>query len=96
MKESNIFVVYDVEDDRIRTRIFEACKDYGLEPVQYSVFWGSLSSNRWEELSLRIEKELSDRAGYVIVIPVCDADFRKIRKTGEPLGINQVPVICFE
>ena len=32
------FVIYDVEDDRVRTRVSNTCKDYGLERIQYSAF----------------------------------------------------------
>jgi CRISPR-associated protein Cas2 len=40
------FVVYDIEDDRVRARIASACKDYGLERIQYSAFCGQLDSTR--------------------------------------------------
>ena len=90
------FVVYDVEQDRARTKIFEACRDYGLDPVQFSVFFGTLSPNRWEELFLRMKRELGDGDGYILIIPLCEKDFKKIRKTGAPLGIGQVPVVSFE
>jgi CRISPR-associated protein Cas2 len=90
------FVVYDIENDRARTKIFEACRDYGLDPVQFSVFCGTLSPNRWEELFLRIGRELGDGDGYILVIQLCEKDFKKIRKTGAPIGIGQIPVASFE
>ncbi|MFZ5591101.1 MAG: CRISPR-associated endonuclease Cas2 [Bacillota bacterium] len=40
------FVIYDIEEDRVRNKILEACKDYGLEHVQYSAFFGELGHNR--------------------------------------------------
>jgi hypothetical protein len=43
-------VIYDIEDDRARTRVSEACKDFGLERVQYSCFRGMLSRNKRGEL----------------------------------------------
>ena len=90
MRESKVIVVYDIENNRARSRIFEACKDYGLSTVQYSVFCGSLSPNRAEGLFLRMKKELDGKGGYVLLIPVCDKDFRKVRNTGAPLGVGQV------
>ena len=34
---------YDVEDNRIRTRIFKELSKHGLKSVQKSVFWGYLN-----------------------------------------------------
>ena len=49
-------VIYDVEDDWARVRVAEACKDFGLERVQYSCFRGKLSRNKREEVYERLRK----------------------------------------
>jgi CRISPR/Cas system-associated endoribonuclease Cas2 len=49
-------VIYDVEDDWARTRVADACKDFGLERIQYSCFRGKLSQNKREELYERMRK----------------------------------------
>ncbi len=36
-------VSYDVEDNKIRTSVFKQLEQYGLKPVQKSVFWGYLT-----------------------------------------------------
>jgi sugar phosphate isomerase/epimerase len=54
--ELSTLVIYDVEDDWARTRVAEACKDFGLERVQYSCFRGSLSPNKRGELFERMRK----------------------------------------
>lgn len=54
--ELHTLVIYDVEDDRARTRVAEACKDFGLERIQYSCFRGRLSQNKREELYERMRK----------------------------------------
>ena len=36
-------ISYDVEDNKIRTRIFKELGKHGLRPVQKSVFWGYLT-----------------------------------------------------
>jgi hypothetical protein len=48
--ELTTLVIYDIEDDWARTRVSEACKDFGLERFQYSCFRGLLSRNKREEL----------------------------------------------
>jgi len=53
-------VLYDVEDDWARTRVAEACKDFGLERIQYSCFRGKLSQNKREELYERMRKVQRD------------------------------------
>lgn len=48
--ELSTLVIYDIEDDRARLRVSEACKDFGLERLQFSCFRGNLSQNKREEL----------------------------------------------
>lgn len=60
MPELITLVIYDVEDDRARTRVSDACKDFGLERIQYSCFRGKLSQNKREELYERMRKVQRD------------------------------------
>ena len=53
-------VIYDVEDDWARTLVAEACKDFGLQRIQYSCFRGKLSGNKREELYERFRKIQGD------------------------------------
>ncbi|MEW6522246.1 MAG: CRISPR-associated endonuclease Cas2 [Bacillota bacterium] len=69
-------VIYDIPDDRLRARIAEACKDYGLARIQWSAFLGELSQNRREELAQRCHKTLGRHEGNVQLYPVCDRDMR--------------------
>ncbi len=75
-QELQTFVVYDIGDDRIRYRVASACKDYGLERIQFSAFTGELTSNRRQELGLRLRRELGERSGKILIIPVCEKDLR--------------------
>lgn len=67
-------VVYDIPDDKIRHRISEACKDYGLERIQWSAFLGDLNHNRRGELVLRLKAVLGRAQGSVHLYPICDKD----------------------
>ena len=69
-------VSYDIQEDRIRGKIFEACKDYGLAHFQYSAFIGKLNHNRRDELKQRIKKTLGQKKGKILVLPICDKDVR--------------------
>ena len=43
-------VIFDIPSNKIRNKIGEACKDYGLSRIQKSSFLGDLNNNRREEL----------------------------------------------
>lgn len=73
-------VVYDIEDDRIRGRIAGACKDYGLEHIQYSAFCGRLDASRRQELFARLADTLGKEAGKVLVLGVCEKDVQARRE----------------
>jgi CRISPR-associated protein Cas2 len=74
------FVIYDIEDDRIRGRIANACKDYGLARIQYSAFCGPLDASRRGELAARLGDTLGRDAGKVLILPVCEKDARSKRE----------------
>ncbi|MGQ9472366.1 MAG: CRISPR-associated endonuclease Cas2 [Candidatus Aminicenantales bacterium] len=69
-------VIYDIEDDRVRLRISEICKDYGLERIQYSAFAGNLNKNKREELFLKLSKTIGNQVGKIIIQPLCEKDVR--------------------
>jgi CRISPR-associated protein Cas2 len=74
------FVVYDIEDDRVRVRIANACKDYGLERFQDSAFCGALDASRRGELLARLMDTLGREIGKVLVLPVCEKDAQAKRE----------------
>ena len=76
MEEQGAIVIYDIQDDRTRTRISEACLDYGLERIQFSAFQGRLSRNKREELFLRLQAILEEKPGKVLVQPICEKDLK--------------------
>lgn len=73
------FVVYDVQDDRIRLRVANVCKDYGLDHIQYSAFCGSLDSSRRADLFARLSDTLGSEIGKILVVPVCEKDVQMRR-----------------
>jgi CRISPR-associated protein Cas2 len=74
--EVSVVLIYDIENDRLRTRIADACMDYGLERIQFSAFFGKMNRNRRQELALRLRNELGDESGRVRIIPVCEQDLK--------------------
>jgi CRISPR-associated protein Cas2 len=79
MDEQHVVVLYDIQLDRLRTRISETCLDYGLERVQYSAFCGKLTRNKREELFLRLTSILENKPGKILMQPVCEKDLKSAR-----------------
>lgn len=69
-------LIYDIPDDRIRTKIADFCLDYGLDRIQYSAFSGDLSTNHQEELMLKLERKLGKRPGRIDLFPICRGDWK--------------------
>ena len=74
--EVSLVLIYDIEDDRLRTRASELCLNYGLERIQYSAFFGRLNRNRRQELALRLRNEIGTESARIRMIPVCEDDLR--------------------
>lgn len=73
-----VLVLYDVEDDRIRTRVAETCLNYGLERIQYSAFLGKINRNRRQELSLRLLEEVGGENARLRIVPVTEDALREM------------------
>ena len=78
-------VIYDIECDKIRGKVANACANFGMERLQYSAFWGDLSDNRCEELVLRCQELMGEEPGRLHVFPICRQCFeRRIYYATEP------------
>ena len=98
-----MLVLYDIEENKLRTRVSNTCLDYGLERIQYSAFLGRLNRNQREELILRLRTEVQTALARLRVIPLCQDDFgtmwtldqyslpEEAKEEGGP-GLRVVPV----
>lgn len=77
------WVVYDIINDKKRTKIAKACKGYGLYRVQKSVFLGRLNHNQIDELAMRCEDIIEKKEDSVYIFPLCDDDFKKVKLLGQ-------------
>jgi CRISPR-associated protein Cas2 len=73
---AHILLVYDITSDKARSKIADACLDYGLDRIQFSSFAGQLSHNHQQELMLRLSAILGDGAGHIMLVPICDKDWQ--------------------
>ena len=72
-----VLLVYDIVNDRQRTKVADACLDYGLDRIQYSAFSGLLSRTHQEELMLRISAIIGDGAASVLLYPIDEKAWQK-------------------
>ncbi len=74
LPEQPVLLIYDIEEDRLRNKLADLCKDFGLHRIQFSAFFGQLTRNHREELAMRCGQLLEDSNGKVLIQPVCDRD----------------------
>jgi len=75
-------VIYDISNDRVRTKIADVCLDYGLARVQFSSFLGNLSGTHQTELYRRLQRTLGKEAGSIQIIPLDERSFSGRRLLG--------------
>ena len=74
IQEMHTLVVYDIEDDKCRTRISNACLDFGLQRFQKSCFWGKLNTNRRKELFHKLKDKMGDSPGRILLQQISEDD----------------------
>ncbi len=72
-------VVYDISDDKKRTKIADVCLDYGLDRIQFSAFLGDLTLTHQDEIMLKIQSVLGKLPGNVQLFPICEKDWNARR-----------------
>lgn len=77
-REVALVLIYDVDDDKLRTKVSETCLDYGLQRIQFSAFFGRLNRNLREELALRLVQLIQKESARVRIIPVCEEDVKQM------------------
>lgn len=81
--ETLVWIIYDIVEDKPRTKIAKRCKEAGLYRVQKSVFLGTLERNRLDELRLQIEELADKEVDSVYLFPMCEGDFKKVILLGQ-------------
>ena len=76
-----VIVVYDISNDKRRTKLHKKLKDYG-SPVQYSVFECVLDSDEIRRMKQEIRRIIRPRLDHVRYYTVCSACRKKIEVSG--------------
>jgi CRISPR-associated protein Cas2 len=81
-------VIYDIASDKLRLKIAEVCKDYGLDHVQYSVFSGPLDATRRKEMFTRLGDTLGHAEGRIMMLQLCEKDASARREIVQILRVR--------
>ena len=65
------WVIYDISEDKIRSRVAAKCKNYGLFRAQKSAFIGNTTRNKIEMLGEEINEAVRGTDNCVFIMPSC-------------------------
>jgi len=85
-----IWVMYDIENDKARTKIAKACKLAGLYRVQFSVFLGTLNANEKDSLQLEIKDLIDEEVDKVYIFPMNKTEMQQTILLGQAFDKNLV------
>lgn len=89
-------VIYDISDDKKRTKLSRKLLSYAMERIQYSAFKGELNSHDRFVLAKEIGKYLSTETDSIYVIPLCERCFSLVNilsESDKSLRDDQIKVI---
>jgi len=78
-----VWVIYDITENKIRQKVSDCCKSYGLYRVQKSVFLGDLNSNDRDSLALECEEWIDTERDSVYVFPMDEQSFKQVKLIGQ-------------
>ena len=86
------FVMYDIEDDKVRTQIFKYLLRMGCSRVQRSVFLADLPNDKYDQ----IRKDLTEvQAAYdnndsILVVPISTDYLTAMKIIGQTIDIDVI------
>ena len=78
-----VWIIYDIVNNKARTKIAKTCLNTGLYRVQKSVFLGDINQNQIDELSVKVEELINKKKDSVYIFPLCSDDFKKVKLLGQ-------------
>ncbi|MEA5462070.1 CRISPR-associated endonuclease Cas2 [Arcicella sp. LKC2W] len=78
-----IWVLYDIENDKNRTKVSKICKQAGLYRVQFSCFVGTLTNNEKDTLTLRLEELINVDVDKIYIFPMNQTELKQTVLLGQ-------------
>lgn len=84
-------LLFDIGSNRLRLRVERACRDVGMQRIQFSAFLGELDRAHLDRLRGRLEKEIADyvaaekeddvsQALLLHILPIDEGSFGKAQR----------------
>lgn len=77
------WVIYDVENDKARSKVAKSCKQAGLYRVQLSVFLGTLDAEQKDVLSLQLEALINPDRDKIYIFPMSKSELQQTILLGQ-------------
>ncbi|MFY7826341.1 MAG: CRISPR-associated endonuclease Cas2 [Flectobacillus sp.] len=77
------WVLYDIKNDKARTKVAKICKQSGLYRVQFSVFLGTIDRNMKDSLQLQIEELIDEKTDSVYIFPMSKNELQETVLLGQ-------------
>ncbi|GAB4290131.1 MAG: CRISPR-associated endonuclease Cas2 [Marinilabiliales bacterium] len=85
-----LWVIYDIKNDKVRTKVAKVCKQAGLYRVQFSVFLGTIEENDKDELKLMIQELINEDEDSVYIFPMNKSELKQCILLGQAFDKNLV------
>lgn len=85
-----IWVLYDIQNDRNRTKAAKTCQQAGLYRVQFSCFLGTLTPNQKDTLRLQLEALIDEAKDRVYIFPMSRGELQQTDLLGQAFDKNLV------
>lgn len=92
MKQQFVVVVYDISNDRRRTRLHNVLLNFGT-PVQYSVFECLLEADRLVSMRQSVQRVIRPRRDRVRYYYLCQQCLARTEITSGPEVLHETNVI---
>lgn len=84
------WVLYDIQNDKARTKVAKVCKQAGLYRVQFSVFLGTVDKNMKDSLQLQIEELINEETDSVYIFPMSKNELQETVLLGQAFDKKMV------
>ena len=85
-----IWTMYDIKDNKARSRVAKCCKQAGLYRVQYSVFLGTLTASQKDSLELEIQDLIDEEVDSVYIFPMSKNELQSTALLGQAFDKEMV------
>ncbi|TDA40323.1 MAG: CRISPR-associated endonuclease Cas2 [Candidatus Methanomethylicota archaeon] len=85
MTQLMTLVIYDIENDKLRSDVANFLKSKGLKRIQYSAFIGCLTDSQRIDLIAGLRRLVKDGRNNVQIFPLTQASYNMRTIIGSPL-----------